>query len=82
MLTARVKVNENGRIVIPAEFRKELGIEAGDQLVLEVKNRELRLMTLRERISQAQALVSRYIPAGRSLSKELIAERRVEAKRE
>jgi AbrB family looped-hinge helix DNA binding protein len=82
MQTARVKVNENGRIVIPAEFRKELGIEAGDQLVLEVKNRELRLMTLHERISQAQALVRRYIPAGRSLSKELIAERRAEAKRE
>jgi AbrB family looped-hinge helix DNA binding protein len=82
MQTVRVKVNENGRIVIPAEFRKELGIEAGDQLVLEVKNRELRLMTLRERISQAQALVRRYIPAGRSLSKELIAERRAEAKRE
>jgi len=82
MQVVRVKVNENGRMVIPAEFRKELGIKAGDQLVLEVKDRELRLTTLRERIAQSQALVRRYIPKGPALSEELIAERREEAKRE
>ena len=31
MQTARVKMNENGRIVLPAEFRRELGIEPVDQ---------------------------------------------------
>jgi AbrB family looped-hinge helix DNA binding protein len=82
MQIARVKMNENGRVVIPAEFRKELGIQAGDHLILELENRELRLTTLRERIAQAQAMVRNYIPAGRSLSEELIAERREEAKRE
>ena len=29
---ARLKVNENGRVVIPAPFRKALGIKAGDQV--------------------------------------------------
>jgi AbrB family looped-hinge helix DNA binding protein len=82
MQTARVKMNENGRVVIPVEFRKELGMKPGDQLVLELKGRELRLMTFRERIARVQALVAEHIPAGRSLSKELIAERREEARRE
>jgi AbrB family looped-hinge helix DNA binding protein len=82
MQTVRVRLNESGRVLIPAEVRRELGMKAGDQLVLEVKDREVRLTTLRERIARVQAEVRRYIPAGVSLSEELIAERREEAKRE
>jgi len=28
---ARLRVNENGRVVIPAAFRRALGINAGDE---------------------------------------------------
>ncbi len=83
MQTVRVRVNASGRFVIPAEVRREMGIKGGDQLVLEVKDQVMQVMTLRHRVEQAQALVQRYIPAGgASLSEELIAERREEAKRE
>jgi AbrB family looped-hinge helix DNA binding protein len=82
MRTVRVRMNESGRVLIPAEIRRELGMKGGDQLVLEVKDREVRLTTLRERIARVQAEVRRYSPAGVSLSEELIAERREEAKRE
>jgi AbrB family looped-hinge helix DNA binding protein len=30
----RIRVNENGRVVIPSSFRKALGINVGDEVVL------------------------------------------------
>jgi AbrB family looped-hinge helix DNA binding protein len=82
MQIARVRMNENGRVVIPAEFRKEMGIEPGDLVLLELEDRELRLTTLKDRIAQVQQEMKKYFPPGTRLSQELIAERREAAKRE
>lgn len=79
---ARLRVNENGRVVIPAPFRKALGISAGDELVLRIENDELRITTLKRRVEQAQRRIRRYVKPGRSLADELIAERREAANRE
>ena len=35
------KIDEVGRIVIPAEIRKQLGIETGDDLIFEVEKNRL-----------------------------------------
>jgi AbrB family looped-hinge helix DNA binding protein len=78
----RVRVNENGRVVIPASFRKALGIETGDEVVLRIEDEELRITTLKHRIRQAQKLVRKHIKPGRSLVNELIAERREAARNE
>ncbi|MBI3646446.1 MAG: AbrB/MazE/SpoVT family DNA-binding domain-containing protein [Acidobacteriales bacterium] len=78
----RMRVNENGRVVIPASFRKALGINAGDEIVLRIEDDELRIMTLKRRLERAQQRIRRYIEPGRSLVDELIAERREAAKRE
>ena len=78
----RTKVNENGRLVIPASFRKALGINVGDEVVVRMEDDELRIMTLKRRIERAQASVRTYVKPGRSLVDELIAERREAAKRE
>ena len=40
---------------------------------------EIRVVSTRQAAARAQALVRRYIPKGRDLSEELIAERREEA---
>jgi len=82
MTEARLRVNENGRVVIPAEFRKTLGIKAGDEVIARVEDDELRITTVRSRIARAQRLVRQYIKPGRSLADELIAERRREARNE
>lgn len=79
---SKVKVNESGRLVIPAAFRKALGINAGDVLVLRVEDDELRIMTMKRRMEQAQRLVRKYVKPGVSLVDELIAERRREAQKE
>ena len=79
---ARLRVNENGRVVIPAAFRRALGINAGDEIVLRMEDDELRITTLKRRLERAQRLVRKHVKPGTSLVDELIAERREEAKNE
>jgi AbrB family looped-hinge helix DNA binding protein len=76
MTEARMKINENGRVVIPASLRTALGIEAGDELVMHVEQDEIRITTLKRRIERAQNHVGKYAKSGASLVDELIAMRR------
>lgn len=78
----RTRINQNGRVVIPASFRKALGINIGDEVVVRIEDDELRISTLKRRIERAQRLVQRHVKPGTSLADELIAERREAAKRE
>ncbi len=79
---SRIRVNENGRVVIPAAYRKALGIKAGDEVILRMEDDELRITTMKRRIERAQRRVRQYVKPGVSLADELIAERREAAKRE
>jgi AbrB family looped-hinge helix DNA binding protein len=81
-LKTRMRVNENGRVVIPASFRKRLGIRVGDEVVLQIQDDELRITTLKRNIERAQRLVRKHVKAGTSLVDELIAERREAARNE
>jgi len=78
----RQRVNENGRVVIPASFRKALGINIGDEVVLRMEDDELRITTLKRRVERAQRLVRKHAKRGTSLVDELIAERREAARNE
>jgi bifunctional DNA-binding transcriptional regulator/antitoxin component of YhaV-PrlF toxin-antitoxin module len=64
--------------VIPVDYRKALGVDTGDELVVILEENSLRVLTPKEGIRRAQALVRSYIPKGRSLSDELVADRRKE----
>jgi len=78
----RTRVNESGRVVIPASFRKALGIRAGDEVVLRIEDDELRITTPKRRLERAQRMVRKYVKPGISLADELIAERREAARHE
>ena len=78
----RQRVNANGRVVIPASFRKALGINIGDEVVLRMENDELRITTLKRRVERAQRLVRKHVKRGASLVDELITERREAARNE
>ena len=78
----RTRVNENGRVVIPSAFRKALGIEIGDEVVLRMEDGELRITTQQSRIQRAQQRARQYVKPGTSLVDELLAERRKAARRE
>ena len=77
-----MRVNQNGRVVIPASFRKALGIHAGDEVVLRIEDDELRITTLKRRLTRAQRLVRQQVKPGTLLEQELIAERREAARNE
>jgi AbrB family looped-hinge helix DNA binding protein len=82
MQSITTRMGENGRIVIPASIRETMGLKPGDALQVSLDEEGLRIQTIRQQIAQAQAIVRKLFGPGRSLSKELIAERRLEAKRE
>jgi antitoxin PrlF len=76
------KIEEDGKVAIPAEYREALGLTKDSELMMVLENGELRLLTREQAIRKAQGIVRHYVPEGRLLSEELIAERRAEAKRE
>jgi AbrB family looped-hinge helix DNA binding protein len=76
------RVNENGRVVIPASYRKALGIKAGDEVILRMEDDELRITTMKRRLERARRRIRQYVKPGVSLADEFIAERREAAKRE
>jgi bifunctional DNA-binding transcriptional regulator/antitoxin component of YhaV-PrlF toxin-antitoxin module len=68
--------------VIPALFRKALGIAAGDELILRLKDNELCITTKQRHIQRPQEGTRGYVESGRSSAEELLAESRREAERE
>lgn len=78
----KTRLGQGGRLVIPAEYRRRLGLETGDEVLMRLDEEGLHLSTPAQAVARAQAFVRRYIPEERSLSDELISERREEAARE
>jgi bifunctional DNA-binding transcriptional regulator/antitoxin component of YhaV-PrlF toxin-antitoxin module len=77
--TQSVKIINGGKLVIPAQFRREMGIGAGDTVVVGMTQGELRIRSLPSAIKKAQAIVREFVPDHVNLVDELIADRRAEA---
>ncbi|MBI2264811.1 MAG: AbrB/MazE/SpoVT family DNA-binding domain-containing protein [Armatimonadetes bacterium] len=75
------RIGPGGRVVIPATYRRKLGLKTGDEVVLALEGDEVKLLSRRAAVRQFQALVRQYVPEGRSLVDELLRERREEAAR-
>jgi AbrB family looped-hinge helix DNA binding protein len=83
MNTMLGRVSESGRISIPAEFRKAVGLEHGGNVVIELVGREIRIRTIDEVVAQAQAIARRLTAGKPDASVDaFLAERRREAERE
>ena len=79
------KINENGRIVIPAALRQQMGIKPGESVLMEVEDGVLRMESHRARIRRIQQEFRKHVsikPGEMLMSDQLIAERREEARRE
>jgi len=76
-----VQLGPQGRLVIPAPLRRQLGFELGDTLIARQEDGRL---ILEKQESIKRRLKARFasVPEAKSLAKELLAERRQEAKQE
>jgi AbrB family looped-hinge helix DNA binding protein len=74
-----MRLGPEGRIVIPAEYRRALNINEGDEVVVNLEGDSLRLISRETAIKRVQAELAQLIPASVSLVDDLIAERRREA---
>jgi AbrB family looped-hinge helix DNA binding protein len=75
--TSRGHVSPTGRISLPAEFRKAVGLEQGGDVVVELDGKDIRIRTVAEVVARAQEL-SRKLLAGKPKSTvdDFLAERR------
>ena len=80
--TAKVTMGENGRLVLPALFRKALGLTGAGQVVLTLEDDAVRVTSVRRRLLDARARFRRFVPAGQGLVDALLDERRAEQAQE
>lgn len=64
-----------GRLVIPADVRAELGLAAGDRLHLQISGRRFVIESQKDAAAELRGLAS-GVAKSRSLIDELLAERR------
>lgn len=60
MNAIRARVSETGRLSIPAEVRKAVGLERGGDVVVEVDGQTIRIRTVDEVVSEAQGIVRAF----------------------
>lgn len=78
-----IKMSEGGRVVVPAEVRKAMGVAEGETLLGELRDGTFVLTTRRAQLEAARRVFQQYFPPGiPSLADELFAERRVAAAEE
>lgn len=77
-MTYHAKVIAGGKIVIPAELRRELGIKDGDRLVIERdETGAISIKTYEQVVREVQTMFRPLVEAGYSVDK-FLAERRAD----
>jgi AbrB family looped-hinge helix DNA binding protein len=77
--TVKTRINEQGRIVIPAEIRRKMDVMPGDTVLMDFEDGILKIESHRARIRRIQEEFKKYAKPGVLATDELIAERRQEA---
>ena len=78
----KVKVDQQGRVLIPADIREKMRLKPGGQVSLFLDDDGLHLVSSHIAWKRLKRLVAETVPEGVSLADELIADRRAEAARE
>ena len=75
-----VRVDQQGRVVIPAHIRRSMGIRSGEMLIAKVRDGQLVLEKRDQILARLKSTFSN-VPGEISLADELIAERREQGMR-
>jgi len=85
MNVQRGKLVSGGRLQVPADIRRVLGLSDGDTVTMEVVNGRLQVRPYRDVIAEVHARMRAHLPSGVSgwdVVDDLIAERRAAAERD
>ncbi len=73
----KVMMAENGRLVVPASLRQQLGMPKGGKMIAAIRDGVLVLEPFNVAVNRAQALARSYLKPGEgSVVDEFLAERR------
>jgi len=82
MNVLRGRIIAGGRVALPAEIRRALGLQNGDTVLFEMQGDEVRIRPARSALRRVQERLREFAPQEGLVSDELIAERRAEASRD
>jgi AbrB family looped-hinge helix DNA binding protein len=77
-----VRMAANGRLCVPAKFRKALGLEEGGMVVLSLQDGEVRIRPIGVVLAEVQAMVAPYLKASGDTVEQFLADKRAEVARE
>ena len=80
-MTYHAKLIKGGKIVIPADLRREFGFKEGDSLVFEKEGGQLVIKSMEKVIEEVRAKVKKLIKVPFTVD-DFIADKRAEAARE
>ena len=78
----RVRIDQSGRVVVPAAIRRALGIRGEQVLRISVRHGAIRLQTVQAGLEKVRAIARRRGKSSESVVDDFIAERRAEAAKE
>jgi bifunctional DNA-binding transcriptional regulator/antitoxin component of YhaV-PrlF toxin-antitoxin module len=81
-MTLTVKIEKNGKILLPVIVRRILDIRDSDSdllLTVDEAKKSITVETRDQALARIRARLARYIPEGTMLSEELLLDRREEA---
>jgi AbrB family looped-hinge helix DNA binding protein len=78
----RAKLNNEGRLVIPAVYRRQLGLKSGQEVMVKLTHDGLLITTFDRALKGFQDDVASLVSEGTSLVDELLTERQSEASKE
>lgn len=83
MNAVSTRLSETGRLTVPARMRAAAGLQAGEEVVLELVDGELHVRSLAQTMARARTMVRQLI-AGKSGATvdDFLADRRREVERE
>lgn len=81
MTIHQTRMSKEGRVLIPAAVREELGFNVNEPLSIYVQDGEVRIVSRVSAVRQMQQRMAKYKKPGESVVDDLLRERREEAKR-
>lgn len=78
----RCKIDQFGRLLIPADIRQQLHVAPGDEVLLEAHDGWMTVSTFQAVLRELQGEIKRRARPGGGIVDEVLAERRAEAANE